>query len=96
MKNNQILAALTGIFILCALETFYSVWKYHASLRKLGETQAMATYVQNVEGPMMRSLLNDTTEYSKKNTAITPILLVLSNNMSMSRQPAAALKPKTK
>ena len=96
MKNNQILAALTGIFILCALETFYSVWQYHASLRKLSETRALANYVKNVEGPMMQSLLIDTTEYSKKNAAIMPVLQTLSNNLSMHRQPAAAAAPKPK
>jgi hypothetical protein len=96
MKNNQILAALTGIFVLCAFTTLCVFWKYRSSLNRLNQTQVQATYVKNVEGPAMQSLLNDTTEYSKKNPAVVPVLLALSNNMVMARQPAAAPKSGTK
>jgi hypothetical protein len=94
MKNNQILAALTGVFFLCSLVTFYRVWNYHSSLRRFGETQARAVYVKSVEGPVMNSLLNDTIEYSKKNPAVAPILQALTNNMG--RTPASAAKPAAK
>jgi hypothetical protein len=82
MKNNQILAALTGFFFLCSLVTFYKVVSYRSSLRLLGEAESHAAYVRTVEGPVINSLVNDTVEYSKKDPAVVPILQALTNSAS--------------
>jgi hypothetical protein len=93
MKNNQVIAALTGILVLSSVWTFYETWSYRSSLQRMGVAQMHAAYVKSVETPVMQSLLNDTAEYSKKNPAVMPILQSLTNNMSRS---AAAAKPATK
>jgi hypothetical protein len=82
MKSNQLLAALTGVFVLCSAVTFYKAWSYHASLHRLGETEGQAAYLKSVRGPMLQALLSDTTEYSKKDAAVLPILQALTNGMS--------------
>ncbi len=82
MKNNQILAALTGVFFLCAVFTMYKTWTYHLALRQLSVAQARANQVRGKIEPMLVSLMRDTTEYSKKNPAILPILQALTNNLS--------------
>lgn len=94
MKNNQMLAALTGVFVACALLTFFVFLKYRSSLNFLNQTQVTAAYVKSVEEPMMNSLLKDTIDYSKKNPAVLPILQSLTNTTS--RPPAGAPKPGTK
>ena len=93
MKNNQVIAALTGILVLSSVWTFYETWSYRSSLQRMGVAQMHAAYVKSVEMPVMQSLLNDTTEYSKKNPAVLPVLQVLSNNIA---RPAAAAKPAAK
>jgi|HubBroStandDraft_6_1064221.scaffolds.fasta_scaffold2136762_2 hypothetical protein len=87
MKNNQIIAALTGIFILCALVSCYNVWRFRSGLNQLNDLQQRAAYVKGIEGPLMNALLTDTVEYSKKNPAVTPILQALTNNMSKASAP---------
>jgi hypothetical protein len=94
MKNNQIISALTGVFVVCALLTLYFSVKYRSSLNHLNQAQAAASYVKSVEEPMMNALLNDTLEYSKKNPAVIPILQSLSNNVV--HPPAVAAKPGAK
>jgi hypothetical protein len=91
MKNNQILAALTGVFFLCSAMTCWRAWSYHTALRRLGNAQAKLAYQRGVEGPMMHALLTDTSDYSKKNPAVIPILQALTNDMN--RPPANAQKP---
>jgi hypothetical protein len=93
MKNNQVIAVMTGIFFVCAVVTFFNVWNYHASMKQLGEWETRANYVRGVLNPMLTSLVNDTTEYSKKNAAVIPILQSLTNGISHSAAPA---KPATK
>jgi hypothetical protein len=93
MKNNQVIAVMTGIFFVCSVVTFFNVWNYHASMRQLGEWENRANYVRGVLNPMLASLVNDTTEYSKKNPAVIPILQSLTNGIS---RPAAAPKSATK
>lgn len=96
MKNNQILSALTGIFLLCSLVTFYNVWHYRNSLKQLSEIQGRASYVRSVLEPMLQSLLNDTVEYSKKNPAVMPILQLLTNGPARTAAPMPMAKPATK
>jgi hypothetical protein len=93
MKNNQVIAVMTGIFFVCSLVTFFNIWNYHSTMKQLGEWETRANYVRNVLNPMLSSLVNDTTEYSRKNPAVIPILQSLTNGIS---RPAAAAKPATK
>ena len=92
MKNNQVIAVMTGTFFLCALVTFFNVWNYHASMQRLGEWENKANYVSKLN-PELVSLVNDTTEYSKKNPDVVPILQTLTNGTYRS---GAAPKPATK
>jgi hypothetical protein len=92
MKNNQVIAVMTGIFFVCSLVTVFNVWNYHASLKQLGEWEGKADYVRALN-PILASLRNDTAEYSKKNPAVMPILQSLTNGTYRS---GAAPKPATK
>ena len=42
----------------------------------------------NMIGPALQALMVDTSEYSKKNPAVTPILQALTNNMAKAAMPA--------
>jgi hypothetical protein len=78
MKNNQLIAVLTGVFFLCALTTAYNTYRYHVSTHALLDMQGRAAYVDTVR-PILESLLHDTIEYSKKNPAINPLLASVTN-----------------
>lgn len=93
MKNNQIIAALTGVFVLCAVYTMFKAWNYHVYLKRLTLAQDRANAVRMQLRPMLFSLMNDTTEYSKKNPAVLPILQALTNDLN---KPHAAPAPRTK
>lgn len=97
MKNNQVIAVMTGIFFVCAVVTFFNIWNYHVSLKQLGEWEARANYVR-ILNPELTALLNDTAEYSKKNPAVVPILQSLTNGTYSGAATAkpAATKPATK
>jgi hypothetical protein len=94
MKNNQVLTVVTALFFVCSLVTIFNMWNYRSALNQLGQTEAKANYVRGTLTPTLQSLVYDTTEYSKKNPAVVPILQALSNSVMRASSPAA--KPATK
>ncbi len=94
MKNNQVLAVVTGLFFVCAVVTMFNVWNYRAALKTLAQNEAKANYVRGVMTPTLNGLVYDTQEYSKKNPAVVPILQALTN--SVMHPASAVVKPATK
>ena len=74
MKSNQFAFTLAGLLLISTTLNAWLSWRYVAAAHKIralqqGELTAIA-YDRN----LMASLMNDATEYGKKNPAILPIL----------------------
>jgi len=92
MKTNPLIAVLLGVLIVGAFVTFGLAVGYERNFRRLRTLQAQAAAIQNT-GVAIKSLADDSVEYSKRNPAITPILQRVGALQAKSAPPPAAKTP---
>ncbi len=73
MKNNPLITILLGVLTVSALLSVGLCWRYISNARELRMLQGQATLINNNRA-LINALAADVLEYSKKNTAINPIL----------------------
>jgi hypothetical protein len=94
MKNNPMTTVLLGVLTASALLSVGLCWRYISNTRDLRAFQVQAAMINN-NRTMINALLNDAVEYSKRNSAIDPILESVGAKPGKSA-PAATSKPTTK
>ena len=73
MKQNQLGAWLAGALLLCAGLTPWLSVRYYFSVGELQRLQAQYLAINNARAAA-QALANDAVEYSKRNSAIDPLL----------------------
>jgi hypothetical protein len=79
MKNNQVIVVLVVLLFFMLASTAFLVHRYTASITRLQELQSRAGLINNTR-IFTQSLFTDSTDYSKKNPAILPILQAATNS----------------
>ncbi|MFN7141062.1 MAG: hypothetical protein ACK4UN_17165, partial [Limisphaerales bacterium] len=73
MKNDFPIKVMVGLLALMVLAGAALSWLYVQSVREARQLQARAAIIQK-DDLLIRSLLNDLVEYSKRNPDIIPLL----------------------
>jgi hypothetical protein len=80
---------LVGILFACALFTAWISVRYFFSVREAQGLQAQAIFINNTRNAV-QGLANDAVEYSKRNSAIDPILQQFDIKLRPTNAPASA------
>ena len=86
MKNNQLTFILVGMVFLMTVFTVALVTKYNRAYNRIQELQSRVVLI-NTTQKFLQTLLNDATEFGKKNPDILPIVQFATNNPA--KPPAA-------
>ena len=86
---------LFGILLICALGNTALVWYYNSAVHQLADVQRQVMEVSAARN-LIRSLVVDLGEYSKKNPSITPVLQSIGINLNGNAEPGAPARPGTK
>ena len=95
MKNNPLTTVLLGALTISALLSVGFCWRYIANTREMRSLQFNAAKINN-ERMVLKSLVDDTVEYSHTHPAIDPILESVGITKPGKSTPAATKTPATK
>ena len=88
MKQNPIGAVLVGLLFVCAVLSTGLAIRYYFKVKQLTRLQGQYVFVNNTWSAV-QSLANDAVQYSKKNSAIDPILQQFDLKPKAAANPAA-------
>ncbi len=95
MKNEPLIGTLVGVLALCALASVVLCYLYVAKSRELRALQGQVMLVTNRRAAF-NALIVDSIEYSKKNSAINPILEAIGATPAKPAPATTTNKPATK
>ncbi len=93
MKNSPLTTVLLGLLVISALFSVFLCYSYMSNVRELRSLQGQAAMINNNDN-VIRTLANETVEYSKTNKAIDPVLE--SVGLKPKSGPVATNKPAAK
>ena len=98
MKQNQLRASLAVALLLCTGLTLWLSVRYYFSVGELQRLQAQYLAINNARAAA-QALANDAVEYSKRNSAIDPLLFQFEIKQKPAPAPSSAnpaSKPRAK